>query len=443
MTHKIKILGSIILMAVCCITVSSQNVSLTKGHLVSNHYAVDLGLSVEWATTDVGTDKPEGYGSWVPWGEIQKKDYPYPENYIFLDKDRSKIDKVHDKYVFFFSKYTAHGSDGYHDGKSVLDSQDDIATVDWGSDWRMPTPEECEELLTKCTWEKTTIDDMVQGYRVKGPNGNSIFIRRDGYKAGPSLKNLTILYLWSNRISDEDVTKGICIEYPKLKNSIVSTQYPDLRLVDRYYGMRIRPVHKNNRPSATISPTPSQRPNQNDNNNISTSKLLSISKESVEHATIIDLVSHIFGCVDLNLKECDPKSVKEYMFKKDSNYIIQHVGSGLTLWLKNEGSHPNYNVEISNLPISNMSFYDGGTFFKSWSYCIYVPKNKFSLDQLKAIVDGWQADLVKAGYVFNVESADKNSYKLSSKNKDLHIELISKKFTSAKNAVDIKVTKEY
>lgn len=83
--------------------------------------AVYIGLSVFWADRNVGADAPEAYGDYVLFG----------------------------------------------------------AEVPWGGAWRTPTRKEIEELLQRCTWELTACNG-VDGYKVTGPNGISIFLPLGG-----------------------------------------------------------------------------------------------------------------------------------------------------------------------------------------------------------------------------------------------------------------------
>ena len=67
----------------------------------------------------------------------------------------------------------------FQDNKTVLDSEDDAASVNWGGTWRMPTDAEWTELRTECTWVWTT-QNGVDGRLVTGPNGSSIFLPAAG-----------------------------------------------------------------------------------------------------------------------------------------------------------------------------------------------------------------------------------------------------------------------
>ena len=61
----------------------------------------------------------------------------------------------------------------------TADVAHDPATANWGGNWRMPTTAQFVELLAECKWEFTG-----NGYKVTGPNGNSIFFPAAGYRYG-------------------------------------------------------------------------------------------------------------------------------------------------------------------------------------------------------------------------------------------------------------------
>ena len=141
-------------------TVSGQQTSGNgNGKTINGHEYVDLGLSVKWATCNVGASSPEEYGNYYAWGETGTK-----------------------------SSYTEDNSKTY--GKSMGDikgdSRYDAARANWGGSWRLPTKVELEELKKKCTWKWTTQNGK-NGYKVTGPNGNSIFLPAAGYRYGSSL----------------------------------------------------------------------------------------------------------------------------------------------------------------------------------------------------------------------------------------------------------------
>ena len=131
------------------------------GETPSTMEYVDLGLSVKWATKNLGASKPSDYGDYYAWGETEpNKAYYRWETYKWGTKNN--LTKYNDT-----------------DGKTTLDPEDDAATAKLGSPWRMPTTGDIDELLDNCTWTWTTQDGK-NGYEVKGTNGNAIFLPAAG-----------------------------------------------------------------------------------------------------------------------------------------------------------------------------------------------------------------------------------------------------------------------
>ncbi len=151
------------------ITLKNEEYSLTVkvkiqqnklGPNINGYEYVDLGLpsGLKWATCNVGASSPEEYGDYYAWGEIETK-----------------------------SEYDESNSKTY--GKSMSDisgnAMYDVARAKWGGSWRLPTKKELEELESKCKWEWTTINGE-NGFKVTGPNGNSIFLPAAGLRNGSS-----------------------------------------------------------------------------------------------------------------------------------------------------------------------------------------------------------------------------------------------------------------
>ena len=130
---------------------------------------VDLGLSVNWGGWNVGASSPEQYGGYYAWGETEEKsDYVWDTYKFWVDSD----------------------GDGYCEftniGSNISGTQYDVARQKWGGSWRMPTKAEFDELTSKCAWTWITYKG-VNGYKVTGPNGNSIFLPAAGCRNGTSL----------------------------------------------------------------------------------------------------------------------------------------------------------------------------------------------------------------------------------------------------------------
>ena len=137
-------------------------VNVTSITYNNNHEYVDLGLSVKWATMNIGADSPEEYGSYFAWGETSEK-------------------KVYNWSTYKYGTSATHQTKyNEADGKVVLDPIDDVARANWGGTWRMPTYDEMMELKEKCFWSWTTLNG-VRGRKVTGPSGNSIFLPAAGY----------------------------------------------------------------------------------------------------------------------------------------------------------------------------------------------------------------------------------------------------------------------
>lgn len=146
--------------------------------------AVDLGLTVRWATFNVGATAPEQYGDFFAWGETATKNAYSEATYTYYNKD-----------VYEFI------------GTNICGTPYDVARQAWGGRWRLPTRSEIADLTTKCSWTAETLNG-VAGYRVVGPSGNSIFLPATGYMDGTEVKERTSGgFYWSGNI-DRSMTSA-------------------------------------------------------------------------------------------------------------------------------------------------------------------------------------------------------------------------------------------
>ncbi len=208
--EKIKVLRNFVFMIRCSgktTSASSYANDFSNANRVDGHDYVDLGLSVKWATCNVGANKPEEYGDYFAWGETSTK-----------------------------SSYTSDNSKTY--GKTMNDisgnSSYDAATANWGGSWRMPTRAEMQELKDRCTWTWTT-QNGVNGYKVKGPNGNSIFLPAVGYRGGSSLNYVGGYGSYWCSTPDESSSYGACILCFYSSDHVMYDYF-------RYDGRSVRPV---------------------------------------------------------------------------------------------------------------------------------------------------------------------------------------------------------
>ena len=169
--------------------------TLTEGEKFKTipEYAVDLGLpsGTLWADRNVGADAPEAYGDYFAWGETEPKDYYDWDSYKWCNGSETTM-----------TKYCTNSSCGTVDGKTTLELEDDAAYVNMGSEWRMPTNAEYWELMNNCTTTWTT-QNGVNGRKVTGPNGNSIFLPATGYYDNSDLGWIGIIgYYWLGSLGE-------------------------------------------------------------------------------------------------------------------------------------------------------------------------------------------------------------------------------------------------
>lgn len=137
---------------------------------------IDLGLSVKWANMNIGASTIEDVGNYYAWGEVETKtDYTIAK-YNYYDASTKTYKDI---------------------GKSIANSEYDVAHKMYG-ELCMPTMGQAKELFTKCTWTKIKLNG-VNGWEVKGPNGNSIFIPINGCKSESSKVSYTsYTYFWTS-----------------------------------------------------------------------------------------------------------------------------------------------------------------------------------------------------------------------------------------------------
>ena len=198
----------------------SATQSATSGK-INGHEWVDLGLSVKWATCNVGATKPEGSGNYYAWGETKpKSDYSWV-TYKWCNGTANSL-----------TKYNTSSDYGTVDNKTMLDRADDAARANWGGSWRMPTDAEWTELRTQCTWTWTS-QNGVNGREVTGPNGNSIFLPAAGYRYGTSL----------NYVGSYGIYWSSSLDYTLYAWHVhFTSDYVDRDYGHRYYGQSVRPV---------------------------------------------------------------------------------------------------------------------------------------------------------------------------------------------------------
>ena len=210
--------------------------SVPVGGTVGN--AIDLGLSVKWASWNVGASAPEEYGAYLAWGETAISGWWYDwASYKWINGANDKLTK------YCPSEKADYWDDaGNPDNKTVLDLDDDAAYVNWGGTWRMPTYDEWSELCDNCTWTWTNnynnsgIAGSIVTSKKSGYTDKSIFLPATGIRVDSSHDYVgSYGYYWSSSL------------YTYFPNQARDVYFAGDRpywfySVSRCYGLSVRPV---------------------------------------------------------------------------------------------------------------------------------------------------------------------------------------------------------
>lgn len=174
--------------------------------------AVDLGLSVKWASCNLGATKPEDYGNYYAWGETAPKDSYWKDTYSYFSKDSQTWINI---------------------GNDIAGTSYDAATVNLGGGWKMPTSGQMDELVNKCEW-KWGEQNGIKGCFVSG-NGNTIFLPAAGaIKVSSNTVIGEQLDYWTSSLSNYD---DYAYDLWYYNGNIYSSSHGD-----KFWGFSIRPV---------------------------------------------------------------------------------------------------------------------------------------------------------------------------------------------------------
>ena len=221
---KIFYLVALVAISLLFVQCEEQELGKGSGRHKGREY-VDLGLSVKWATCNVGANSPEEYGDYFAWGEVEPKTTYNWSTYKYCAGSSLTMTK--------YCSQSSYGNNGFTDSKTVLDPEDDAATANWGGAWRMPTKAEQDELRNICTWVWTT-QNGVNGSKVTGPNGNSIFLPAAGYMHNSDLGNAGLSGFWSSSLYTDRPSHACDVLF---NSDLVGWDYSS-----RGYGLSVRPV---------------------------------------------------------------------------------------------------------------------------------------------------------------------------------------------------------
>lgn len=199
-------------------------VTVTGGSSDPDEEVVDLGLpsGLKWRGWNVGASKPEEYGNYYAWAETSPKSNYSSSNYKYPATNLGDGMIVYAKY----DSTPIHG-----DGKTVLEPEDDAASVNLGNGWRTPTFNEFKELRENCTWAWTTRNG-VNGMLVTGPNGKSIFLPGGGWYTKTTLTGKTTYGSYWTATGSGDIAHAVDF----------ANGYVDKAVLARSDGRSVRPV---------------------------------------------------------------------------------------------------------------------------------------------------------------------------------------------------------
>ncbi|MDD5780992.1 MAG: protein kinase [Bacteroidales bacterium] len=173
------------------------------------HEWVDMGLSVKWATCNVGASSPTGYGNYYAWGETSTMSSYDRDNCKTWERSMSDI----------------RGNSSY-----------DAARANWGGNWRLPTKAECDELINNCDQEWTTQNGVKGMLFTSKRNGNSIFLPAAGWRYGTSTECAgDIGTYWSSTPYESNTQDAYRLGFD-------SGGSAGTDCLSRYWGRTVRPV---------------------------------------------------------------------------------------------------------------------------------------------------------------------------------------------------------
>ena len=192
--------------------------------------AVDLGLSVMWSSCNLGAEKPEDYGDYYAWGETETKENYSWGTYKWCNGDYNNL-----------TKYNNSSSYGTVDNKTVLETEDDVAHVKLGGNWRIPTISEVDELIStrnnaSYQWEWKSLNGHNGWLVTYLVNNNSIFLPAAGYRVYTNLYDVgSSCFFWSSSLYTDNPDYAYALLFDS------GDIYAGIDFL-RHFGFSVRPV---------------------------------------------------------------------------------------------------------------------------------------------------------------------------------------------------------
>lgn len=143
--------------------------------------AIDMGLSVKWASHNLGAEFQEALGPEYAWGEIHPKQDFEMSNYAFYDASKDSIKKYNES-----------------DGLKALLPEDDVASLSLGNEWRIPTKQEFQELKNNSYSSRATY------YSIEGVAFTSLITGQTIFFPLSNQWNTPSCYIWTKTLSSTE-----------------------------------------------------------------------------------------------------------------------------------------------------------------------------------------------------------------------------------------------
>lgn len=186
-----------------------------KNDEISEGQVIDLGLSVKWASYNLGASAPEESGGLYGWGDPTGIHTEQAENEIYGNFYGNSIEDK-EACLLLYNSLMYNDSERQITPDDISGTEFDVVRAKWGGNWRMPKRKEFLELCNSCTWERLSLKGVL-GYKVTGPNGNSIFLPSTFYRIGETIirdakaycgHNIELSYWTSQRVIGEGARAG-------------------------------------------------------------------------------------------------------------------------------------------------------------------------------------------------------------------------------------------
>ena len=177
-------------------------------------HAIDLGLpsGTMWACCNVGASSPDAFGGYYAWGEVEEKESYSWDSYTLFDDEKGQMSFI---------------------GDDIAGSRYDVASVEWGASWCMPSKDQITELKDRCLLLKWISYGGKNGLVMIGPNWNTLFLPAAGHRSYDYLSfEGTNGYYWSS--SQRDLYDAYFI--------LFSSDYITYNFSTRTNGLPVRPV---------------------------------------------------------------------------------------------------------------------------------------------------------------------------------------------------------